>query len=141
RTAYVGVALPMLVSVVPLVVATVGTPARQAGAGRVAEPATLLPGPDVGAALRGRSFWFIALGQFCHAFATTGTNLHGIAHLIGIGYTTARAAQMFSLVFGLAAAGKLAMGLVADRLGARRALVVSLLLTAGGLVCLGSAPR
>ena len=41
--------------------------------------------------------------------------------------------------FGLAALGKLGMGLLADRLGARRALVLNLLLTACGIVCLASA--
>src|ERR1043166_2469533 len=139
RAAYVALALPMVVIVVPLVVATVGNRPREAGVGRAAEPATVLAGPDVATALRRRSFWLIAFGQFCYAFATTGTNLHGIAHLIGIGYPAASAAQMFSLAFGLAALGKLGMGLLADRLRARRALVANLLLTACGIICLASA--
>ena len=139
RAAYIALALPMVVIVVPLVVATVRTRPHAQRDARIEAPPVVLRGPDVGAALRERSFWFIAIGQFCYAFASTGTNLHGIPHLIGIGYPAARAAQMFGLVFGLAAAGKLAMGLLADRLGARRALVVNLVLMAGGIICLGSA--
>src|SRR5207245_817082 len=90
--------------------------------------ATLLPALPVDAALRGRSFWLIGLAQFCFAFAASGTNLHAIPYFIGIGYGAARAALFMSLVLGIAGAGKLGMGLLADRIGARRALVLNFLL-------------
>jgi len=136
RAAYVTLALPMLLVVVPLVIITVRTRPRAAAAVTVAQAADALPGLEVGDALRARSFWLIAVAQFAFAFAVTGTNLHGVPYLIGIGYSAARAAEMLSLIFGIAALGKLVMGTLADRIGARRALVVNFALTAIGMLTL-----
>src|SRR5204863_138451 len=108
-----------------------------AGAGStVAEAASALPGLEVSAALRVRSFWLIGLAQFSFAFAASGTNLHAIPYFMGIGYGAARAALLMSLVLGMAGAGKLGMGLLADRIGARRALVLNFVLCTGGMVSL-----
>src|SRR5207253_2825423 len=98
----------------------------------------------VSAALRVRSFWLIGLAQFSFAFAASGTNLHAIPYFMGIGYGAARAALLMSLVLGIAGAGKLGMGLLADRIGARRAFVLALVLGAAvtaGCVPLGAAAR
>jgi MFS family permease len=134
RAAYVALALPMLVIVVPLAIATVRT--RPAGAATVSEAADALPGLEVRAALRVRSFWLVGLAQFFFTFAVAGTNLHAIPYFIGLGYTPVRAAQLVSLVFGVAGLGKLAMGFLADRIGGRRALVVNFVLCAAGMTCL-----
>src|SRR3989442_1163602 len=138
RDGYLALALPIFVIVIPLVATTVRTrPAAGAGS-TVAEAASALPGLEVSAALRVRSFWLIGLAQFSFAFAASGTNLHTIPYFIGIGYGAARAALFMSLVLGIAAAGKLGMGLLADRIGARRALGAAV---TGGCVPLGAAAR
>ena len=136
REGYLALALPIVAIVIPLVAITVRTrPASGTGA-TVAEAASALPGLEVDAALRVRSFWLVGLAQFCFAFAASGTNLHAIAYFIGIGYGAARAALIMSLVLGIAGAGKLVMGLLADRIGARRALAANFVLCAGGMVSL-----
>jgi MFS family permease len=133
RTAYLVLALPIFVVVVPLVVATVRT--RPDG-GRVADAAREAPGLDVSQALRTPALWCVCGAQFLYAFAASGTNLHAIPHLMGLGYVAARAALVMSLVLGVAGVGKLAMGALADRIGARRALATDFVLCAGGLLCL-----
>ncbi len=136
RDGYLALALPIFVIVIPLVATTVRTrPAAGAGS-TVAEAASALPGLEVSAALRVRSFWLIGLAQFSFAFAASGTNLHAIPYFMGIGYGAARAALLMSLVLGIAGAGKLGMGLLADRIGARRALVLNFVLCTGGMVSL-----
>jgi MFS family permease len=134
RAAYLALALPMLVVVVPVVLATVRT--RPRGVATVSASADALPGLEVGAALRARSFWFVGLAQFFFAFAVSGTGLHAIPYFIELGYTPSGAAQLASLVLGVAGLGKLAMGALADRIGGRRALVVDFVLCAGGMTCL-----
>lgn len=131
RAAYVVLALPMLLIVVPLVMVTVRT--RPPGSPAVSGPGQLLPGVEVSEALRMRSFWFLGLAQLCFAFAATGTNLHAIPYLIGLGYAPTRAAQLVSLVLGVAGLGKLAMGFLADRIGGRRALILNFVLSACGM--------
>jgi MFS family permease len=134
RAAYLALGLPMLAIVVPVVLATVRTrPAATAG---IAETGDALPGLEVGAALRVRSFWLVALAQLFFAFAAAGTNLHAIPYLIGLGYAPTRAAQVVGLVLGFAGLGKLAMGFVADRIGGRRALVANFILCACGMTSL-----
>lgn len=91
----------------------------------VAQAADMLEGFEAGFALRTRSFWMIVIGQFCFAFAATGTLVHMAAHLEGLGYTSAHAAFAVSLIFGFAALGKVIMGFLADRISARMALAAN----------------
>jgi len=141
REGYLALALPIFVIVVPLVAATVRTRPPAGGELSVAEAARALPGLEVSAALRVRSFWLIGLAQFFYAFTASGTNLHTIPYFIGIGHSAARAALFMSLVLGMAGAGKLLMGALADRVGGRRALVLNFLLCAGGTCSLLYADR
>jgi MFS family permease len=52
-----------------------------------------------------------------------GTVVHLIAYLEGLGYKASSAALAMSILFGLGALGKVLLGHVADRIGARLALV------------------
>src|SRR5712692_897861 len=123
RDGYLALAVPVFVVVVPLVLATVRTrPPSAAGGERGA--GRMLPGLEVAAALRVRSFWLIALAQFCYSFAASGTNLHAIPYFTGIGYGAGRAVGLMSLVLGIAGVGKPVMGVLADRIGARGALAL-----------------
>jgi MFS family permease len=136
REGYLALALPIFVVVMPLVALTVRTRPPAGTASTVAEAARTLPGLEVKTALRVRSFWLIGLAQFFYSFAASGTNLHAIPYFMGIGYGAARAALFMSLVLGIAGAGKLVMGLLADRIGGRRALVLNFVLHACGMVML-----
>ncbi|HKV55604.1 MAG TPA: MFS transporter, partial [Candidatus Binataceae bacterium] len=90
----------------------------------VAQGAEVLEGFETGEALRTRSFWMIVLANFCFAFTAAGSAIHMVAYLEGIGYKAAIAAFAMSLIFGFAAAGKVIMGFLADRLTARVALAL-----------------
>jgi len=89
----------------------------------VAEGAGLLEGFEALEALRTRSFWMLVIANLCFGFVAVGTVVHMIAYLEGLGYKAGNAALAMSILFGLAGLGKVAMGYMADRISARRALV------------------
>jgi MFS family permease len=141
RIAYIVLGLPMMVVVVPLVALIVRS--RPAGTipMTVTEGAELLEGFETGEALRTRSFWMIVLANFCFAFTATGSLIHLAAYLEGVGYKTSAAAVVVSLIFAFAALGKVVMGLLADRLTARVALVLCFATQAAGLATVFGAAR
>lgn len=135
RAAYMLIGLPMIVVAVPLIAIAVRS--RPPGAVKlpVAESADKLPGYEVRPALGTRSFWMIVIANFCFAFAATGTAIHMVTHLEHVGFSPADAATTMSLIFGFAAVGKVLMGLLADRVTARRALAIDFAIQAAG-ICL-----
>ncbi len=122
RAAYLTLGIPMVVVVVPLVLAMVRTRPPGTAKMTVAQAADQLEGFEAADAVTTRSFWMIVIAQFCFAFAAAGTLIHMAAHLEGLGYTAASATLVISLIFGFAALGKVIMGFVADRITARMAL-------------------
>jgi len=133
RTGYLTLAVPMFVIVVPLIILVVRTRPPGDGKMSVSEAADNLPGLEVAEALRTRSFWMLALAQLCYAFAVSGTGLHLVPYLIGLGYAPGQAALVLSIALGLGATGKLVMGSFADRISARIALFIDLVLVAIGM--------
>jgi MFS family permease len=75
----------------------------------------------------------------CFSFSVSGTNLHAVPYLIGIGYAPARAALVLSLVLACGAMGKLLIGWIADRIGGRLALAATLFGMALGIAMLTGA--
>jgi sugar phosphate permease len=134
RAAYLALAAPMLVVVIPLVLALVRSRPPGAVKMTVAERAQTLEGFETRAALRTRSFWMILLAHFCFAFAAAGTLIHMAAYLTDIGYKSANVAFAISLVFASTVFGKVFMGYVADRLTARIALTVNFVAQTLGLL-------
>ena len=102
----------------------------------VAEAAENLEGFETAVALRTRSLWMIVLAQFLWAFATTGSIIYLIQYLIDCHYSAASAANLVGLIFGLCTLGKVVMGLVADRVTARVAATLTLILDAFGVLLL-----
>lgn len=140
RTGYLALALPALVIVGPVVLLTVRTRPPGESPGAAHRRQDDLPGLELRPALRTRSFWMIAIAQFCFSFAAAGAAAHLIAYLIGIGYAATRAAFVMALIFGLTSIGKLAVGVLADRVGGRIALAASFLVAASGFMAvLGAA--
>ena len=138
RFGYLVLAAPVLVVVVPMILALVRTRADR-GDSAAARTAAMLPGMEVGAALTSRSFWMLAAATLCFAVAVSGTNLHSVPYLIGAGYAPARAAFALSVMLAFGGMGKLAIGWIADRTGARPALAGSLLGMAAGISLLAAA--
>ncbi len=140
RAGYLALGIPMLVVVIPVVLLMVRTrPQSDLPRASMLEETKSLPGLEVGHAFRARSFWMIAIAQFCFSFSAAGAVAHLVTYLIGIGYAATRAALVIGLVFGLTSLGKLAMGSFADRVSGRVALSVNFLIaSAGFLMVLGA---
>ncbi len=88
-------------------------------------------------ARRTPSFWILAGVLFAFYFYYIGVNQHLVAFLSDAGFTDAQAARRFSAAVAVGIAGKIGIGLVADRLDAHRAAGITFgLLTAGSFLLL-----
>jgi MFS family permease len=132
RAAYLTLGLPMIIVLVPLIMLIVRTRPPTAEKLSVAAQADALPGLEVGPALRSRSFWMVALAQFCYATAAAGMVAHLITYLVGIGYVATVAAGLMSVTFVFTSLGKVIMGLFADRVSGRIALTINFAIAAAG---------
>jgi MFS family permease len=101
-------------------VAPLGDPQERARAADVA--ADLTPGE----AFRHPAFWGVALAHFACCAAHSGPIFHMVAHAMDLGVGKMAAAAMLGLSGGTSIAGRLGSGLLADRFGARPALVAML---------------
>jgi MFS family permease len=87
-----------------------------------------------GAALRTPQFWAIALTHFACCAAHSGPIFHMVTHAIDRGVAPLTAATVLG-VSGLASvAGRVTCGLLADRYGAKRTLLVGLAIQAAAVV-------
>jgi len=134
RVGYMTLAVPMAVVSIPLLLLTIQT--RPASSGEpeqrltVKESSDRLAGFDVPEALRSVSFWMLVAATFLFWFGVNPTETHLIPYLIGLGYRPTIAATIFGLLFPSVLVGKLAMGIWADRITGRRALVIDFVLAA-----------
>jgi MFS family permease len=98
---------------------------RASSAGGVMEPR-----PSVRAALRTPQFAVLALTYFCCCATHSGPLFHTVSYAISCGLPVAAAVSIYS-VEGLAGlVGRVVFGLAGDRFGAKRVLVVGLLVQA-----------
>lgn len=84
-------------------------------------------------ALRHPVFWGVALVHFGCCAAHSGPIFHMVAHAMDLGVTKMAAASMLGLSGATSIAGRLASGILADRFGAKPALVGMLALQAATL--------
>jgi MFS family permease len=139
RVGYIVMGLPIAAIVVPLLAIVVQT--RPVDGTKSAEDvetlsATVMPGLEVGEALRTRSFWMVSAAQLLSLTAFIGAGAHFIPYLVGLGYSATTAASMSSVMFAFSAAGTFLIGPVADRLNGRTALALVYVLGAIGLLLL-----
>jgi predicted MFS family arabinose efflux permease len=80
--------------------------------------------------LRAPQFWIIALTHFACCAAHSGPIFHMVTHAIDQGVTAMTAATVLSLSGLASIAGRIGTGMLADRFGAKRTLVVGLSLQA-----------
>ena len=144
RAGYVALALPILLIAVPLAVVVVRTrpqdEPRRAASMQPKEEALSNPpeleGSSLAEALGMRSFWLVAATTFLFAFTVYGILTQLVVYLIGIGYQPSTAAIVLGLMLGFNSPGKVVFGFVADRIGARVAMAVSLSIIAWGIILL-----
>jgi len=142
RHAYVVIALPIFLLVIPLIMLLRSRPPQAtptAGRSRAQDPG--LAGLEVHEALRTREFWLIAASQF--AFGSVGAGLlnHLVPYLQSIGYGRGRAAIAMSVVLATTSLGKISLGFITDRIGARWTVVLNFVLEALGIAALIGAAR
>lgn len=88
-------------------------------------------------AMRTRSFWILAAVLFSFYFYYVGINHHLVAFLSDSGFSDAEAARRFGYAVAIGIAGKISMGLFADRIPIRGAIVANFaLMTLGSFVLL-----
>jgi MFS family permease len=76
-------------------------------------------------ALRTRQFWFLCLIVLFVVSCTYTIMMHIVPHAIDGGITPAKAATVLSTVGGMSILGRLVMGAAADRIGTKKALMIS----------------
>jgi MFS family permease len=94
-------------------------------------------------ARRTASFWILAGVLFSFYFYYLGVNHHLVAFLTDQGLSDAEAARRFSAAVAVGIAGKLGIGLLADRLPKQAAIVLNFAVMAAGSIALlfvGSSP-
>ena len=80
-----------------------------------------------------RTLWTMAIMQFCFLPALITVPLHMVAHATDLGMTTARAATVLSLIGACSIVGRLLVGVLIDRVGARIAMFCCLFMLSFGL--------
>jgi predicted MFS family arabinose efflux permease len=85
---------------------------------------------SAGAVVRSPQFWAIALTHFACCAAHSGPIFHMVTHAIDQGVRAMTAATVLSLSGLSSVGGRIAGGLLADRFGAKRALITGLVLQA-----------
>jgi MFS family permease len=132
RAGYLIIAIPALIVVIPLLLFVVRT--RPLGASlRSSTSAQELPGCEVGEALRMRSFWMLAVAEISFGLAVGGTFHHLVAFLEGLHYSLRAATLVVSIVLGMPAVGKVAMGALGDRIGGNYALAIGFAMIAASI--------
>jgi MFS family permease len=150
RTAYMVLALPVFLIVLPLIIIVIRARPAQNGADAIrgTGPAelsnTVIPqeqGLEVREALGKRSFWLLGLAQFCFGVGVAGALIHLVPMMLRARYSVASAALALSSVHALITVGKPTMGAVGDYIGARKALAAGFAVCAFGIVLMGGAAR
>jgi MFS transporter, OFA family, oxalate/formate antiporter len=140
RAAYLTLAAPALVLVVPLLLIFVQTRPEGTSPQSVAESSAALPGLEVGESVRTRAFWILCLIAICYGFAVAGTFVHIAEYVIGAGYFRETATLVVGANLGLAALGKPLLGALGDRIGAKNALGIGFVLLALSTIILLGIP-
>ena len=136
RAGYFFVGIPGLLIVVPLLLIFVRTRPAGAAAQSIAQRADATPGYEVREALRTRAFWMLVVAQLSYGLAVGGTFHHLVAFLEGLRYSLHSATLVVSIVLGMAAVGKAAMGALGDRIGGKNALAIGFVMIAAGVFIL-----
>jgi MFS family permease len=95
-----------------------------------------LPGLEVHEAVRTRAFAMLVAAQLAYGLAVGGTFHHLVAYLESLGYGLHSATLVVSIVLGMAAVGKAAMGALGDRIGGKNALALGFVMIAAGVFIL-----
>src|SRR5476649_240960 len=130
RSAQLTIAIAAWVLLIPAALLVRRAP--QIDAPGVAMPGAADPGMTVGRALRSPQFIILALTYFCCCATHSGPIFHTVSYAIACGIPALAAVSIYS-VEGLAGlGGRIVFGLAGDKFGAKRTVVVALVVQALG---------
>lgn len=141
RTAYVVLAVPIFVIVLPLTILVVRTRPEVKTVEGIDPPFVPEDGLEVRQAFRNRSFWLLGLAQFCFGVGVAGALIHMVPMMLKAEYSAATAALALSSVHALITVGKPTMGVLGDYIGARKALAGALAICSLGILLMGDASQ
>ena len=81
-------------------------------------------GLPIGAAVRTSQFWTVCLAYFSIVFNTYTVMTHTVQHAIDLGIAAMSAASVISIIGGASIIGRLTGGVMADRLGNRKTMMI-----------------
>ena len=87
-------------------------------------------------AFRTRSFWLVFSIFFFYAVTIFIILTHLVPHVTDLGFSAAEAASVLSVAGGATLAGRILLGVASDRLGRKKAAMLSTLMHTGGLLWL-----
>jgi MFS family permease len=145
RTAFVVSGVEILLLVMPLIGLVIRSHPSEMGlepyhreAADTGEPSNTW-GVTTRQALSVPVFWQLSVIMFVIGIGTATLSTHCVAHLVDLGHSPTRAALAWSLVNGISMVGILLSGPMADRWGARTAVVSTLVLFAVSIALLNLA--
>jgi MFS family permease len=93
-------------------------------------------GLSLNQAFRTRSFWLCGFSSLALAFCMLLVLIHIVPHAMDLGFSDTQAALTLSIIGGSAIAGRVLMGIWADRVGRKPTAVITFLIQAGAMVWL-----
>jgi MFS family permease len=130
RSAQLTIAVIAAALVLPAALLVRPAPAAAAGAAHGARGAAEAPFPSVGAALRSPQFIVLGLTFFACCGTHSGPIFHTISYAIACGIPALSAVTIYSAEGLAGLGGRIALGLAADRFGAKRVIIAALLVQA-----------
>jgi len=137
RQAMVWLAVPMLLVALPLVLLAVRQ--RAAGGNDPKAQRAALAGLDSSQLVRARAFWLLLAVQCLYALAVGSIYIFIVSYLIWVGFSPPMAATIFGIQALGAGVGFLVMGWLADRLGARPTMLLTIAGSVFSILCLSHA--
>jgi MFS family permease len=87
-------------------------------------------------AMKTRQMWLAFMMFFCFGFASLSMMVHLVPHIINIKISAATAASVMAAVGAINVIGRLAFGLIGDRIGSLQAYILGLIIIVGSLIWL-----
>jgi len=132
RTAFLLIAVVVVLVMVPTAMFVRRPPALAAARRTTATKSDTAPDMTIGEALRSPQFIILMLTNFCCCGTHSGPIFHTVSYAISCGIPAMAAVSIYSLEGLSGLGGRIAFGLLGDRFGAKRVLVIGLLIQAFG---------
>ena len=84
-------------------------------------------------AVRVRQFWMMVVILFCFGLGIGVVLAHVVLHVIGLGISATKAASVLATIGALSIVGRIILGVVGDRIGNKKALIICAVLMSAAL--------